>query len=457
MKNKGKVIGFERTGKFYCKMGLKLLNSQKFTEASNYLKKAISAEPENCEYYFNLSGVYAEMGNVKESINVLEYVVKNLKNVMTECYFAMACNYFDLGEYKKSRKSFEKYSEIEPNGEFIVESLEAIKFIDTNILNKNNEKRVNIEKLILKGKELLDKFEFSKAIKVLEKVIHMAPELTIPRNNLSLAYYLQGDAGSAIDTARGVLKIDRYNPYANSNLALFYKTIDNDDFYRKQVESIKDSNFNELEEILNTVDILSKLNENRIIKCILERLTKVQDEIILWHFLAIAYHNSGQFNKAIDMWNFIRCKLPHMSIFTDCFIIESMKYIEDSSNFNTVNYDVKVFIDYIIRIEELIEVLMNMEQKEFNKIWGNNSHARDIINYFLYRLENKKKLKLIDKLANVGDENSIHMLNTYVFNSERKDEVSDKCAQIVMRSKVAGDANINIVELSSKIKERSKY
>ena len=79
MINKGKVVGFERTGRFYSKMGLKFLNNQKFSEAASYLKKAIFAEPENCEYYFNLSGIYAEMGNVKESINILEYVVKNLK------------------------------------------------------------------------------------------------------------------------------------------------------------------------------------------------------------------------------------------------------------------------------------------------------------------------------------------------------------------------------------------
>ncbi len=449
MKHKGRIVKFERTGRFYCKLGIKLLNNKRFMESAKYFEKAISIEPDNCEYYFNLSGVLAEMGSVKESVNILENAIKKLNSVMPECYFAMGCNYFDLGNFKKSKYNFEKYCEVEPNGSFIIEAVEAIKFIDTNIFSDQSSRQLKIKNMANKGKKLLDKYEFSKAIKVLEKVIKLETESTVPRNNLSLAYYLSGDVGSAINAAREVLRIDESNSYANCNLALFYRTIDSSDLYKKQLRAVKNSRFDSVEEILNSVDILSKLSEDKVIRSLLEKLVKDHDEIILWHFLAISYHNTSRFSKAMEVWNIIKAKLPHMSIFTDCFVMESMKSIKNPLNSSNNNYDIKVFVDYITRIEELIEVLIDMDQGEFNKIWETNEHVRDIVNYFLYKFENKKKLKLIDKLANVEDDDAIHMLNTYVRNAEKRDEVSNKCEEIIMRKRVAGDAMVNIVEFST--------
>lgn len=456
MQNKGKVVAFERSGNFYLKMGVKLLSSQRYLEAANFFRKAISLEPESCEYHFNLAGALAEAGNTRESVEILENAIKKLTKVMPECYFALGCNYFDLGNFEKSKEMFKRYCETAPQGSFFIEATEAVKFIDLHILNKKDPKHIRLQKLANKGKELLDKYEFSKAVKVLNKVIEMSPESTVPRNNLSLAYYLQGEVGNAINAAREVLRLDSRNAYANSNLALFYKTIDSHDLYKRQLAAVKNADFKTVEEILNTVDILSKLNEDCLIKNIMENIVKSHDEIILWHFLAISYHNTGRYNKSIEVWNHIKNRLPHMSIFTDCFVMESNKYLKNKSATGSINYDVKVFADYIARIEELIEVLINMEQVEFNRIWESNDYVKDIVNHFLYKLENKKKLKLIEKLDNADDEASIHMLNAYIKNTERKDEVSIKCEEIVMRRRVAGDATVNIVEFSTKQRSEKK-
>ena len=135
MANKGKIVTFQRTGKFYAKMGLKLLSEQRLVESAKYFEKAIKVEPENSEYQFNLSGVLAEMGKIKESISILEHTTQKLEMVMPECYFALGCNYFDIGNFKKSKQCFEKYCEIVVEGSLMIEALEAIKFIDNNILS----------------------------------------------------------------------------------------------------------------------------------------------------------------------------------------------------------------------------------------------------------------------------------------------------------------------------------
>ena len=446
MTNETKIVPFERTPCFYSKMGMKLLAEHRFPEAAKNFQKAITLEDDNCEHYFNLAGVLSEMGNIKESIGILENALKNLKNIMPDCYFALGCNYFDLGEYVKSREKFENYCEIEPNGNFSLEAVEAVRFIDRNILSKNRTREEKIQRLANKGKQLLEEYKFDKSIRLLEKVILMDENLTIPRNNLSLAYYLNDEVEKAIDVSRQVIRIDKYNSYANCNLALYYKTFNCLDFYENQINVIQNLKFKTIEEILNAVDILYKLGEDYVIRSVLEKQTKNHDEVILLHFLAISCHNTGSIEKAIDIWNGIKKKLPHMTIFTDCFVLEAKKVIEKPVRFSILEYDIKMFSDYMVRIEELIEMLIKLEQKEFNRTWEGNDFVKIVVEYFIYRLEKNKRLNIIEKLAEVDDDSAFKILDKYIKNTTRKDEVSSKCEEVIMKRMVAGDATANILE-----------
>ncbi|MGE5474087.1 MAG: tetratricopeptide repeat protein [Ignavibacteriales bacterium] len=446
MTNEGRIVPFERSASFYSKVGMKLLAEQRLPEAVKNFEKAIMLQHDNCEHYFNLAGVLSEMGNIKESIGILENALKSLEKTMPDCYFALGCNYFDLGDYIKSRENFEKYCEIAPKGNFILEAVEAVRFIDTNILSKNRTRSEKIQRLANKGKQLLEECKFDKSIRLLEKVVLMDDSLVIPRNNLSLAYYLNDEVEKAIDISRQVIKIDKYNSYANCNLALFYKTLDCLDFYENQINAIQNSRFDTIDEILNAVDILYKLGEDYVIRSILEKQTRNHNEPILWHFLAISCHNTGSIEKAIDIWNGVKNKLPHMTIFTDCFVLEAKKVIDKPVRFSILEYDVKMLADYMIRIEELIEMLIKLDSKEFIRTWESNDFVKVIVEYFIYRLEKKKRLTLIEKLADVEDDSAFRILDAYIKNTTKKDEVSSKCEEVVIRKMVAGDATANIVE-----------
>jgi len=115
-----------------------------------------------------------------------------------------------------------------------------------------------------------------------------------------------------------------------------------------------------------------------------------------------------------------------------------------------LEYDIKMFADYMVRIEELIEMLIKLDQKEFNRTWETNDFVKIVVEYFLYRLEKKKKLNIIEKLAEVDDKNAFDILDAYIKNTTKKDEISSKCEEFVIRRKVAGDATVNIIEFKSK-------
>jgi tetratricopeptide (TPR) repeat protein len=446
MDNKGKILEFERSGDFYFKLASKLLKQKRVLQAADYFRKAIQVKPQNYEYHFNLAKALSLMGNRKESIKILENAINKFREEAVECYFALACNYFDSSEFNKAKAMFEKYCEINPNGIFAAESQQAIQFISSEIIIQREIQETKSIKLANKGKELLDKNEFSKAIELLKEAAQTDLNNLSARNNLSIAHYLNGQIADAIDVSRGVLKADSNNPYANSNLALFYKSMGSEGMYKKQVAAILKLDYKYVDQVLHVVEILANLGEDEMINRLLNKQVKCHDAIILWHFLAISQYNLSNFGRAVEVWSFIKNKLPHLSIFVDCFITKANKYIDKSWNFGSIEYDVKVFTDYIIKIENLIEVLINVNQEEFNKVWENNYNARDIINYFLYKLDNEKKFKLIDKLDNVNDEDAINILNLYVSKTEMNDEVRSKCSQIIMKRKVAGDANVNVIE-----------
>lgn len=450
MINKGKVVPFKRNGRFYFNVGLKMLNKKRFLEAANYFRMAVQTDPDNCEYRFNLAGVLAEIGNVNESITILEDTIETFNTVMPECFFALACNYFNIGKYEKAKYYFERYRDIDPGGAFVFEAINAIKFINSNLLSKQKTQKLeHIHKMVENAKKFMSDNQISKAIQILEKALKFAPDLTFVKNNLSLSYYLNGEIGKAISIAREVQKEDKQNPYANCNLALFYKSLGSIDLYKRQLKMVRNSNFETIEEIISTVDILSKLNEDKLIKIILKRLVSKHDEPIVWHFLAISYQNTGNLKKAVETWNYLKVKFPYMTIFANCFINEVTKSIEKNYS-HTISYDFRTFVDYITKIDDLIKALINMSQEEFNKVWYKNDYIKDIVGYFLYKLTNEEKLKLIDKLAELNDESAIEILNNYIVNSKKRDEARNRCEKAVMKYKVAGDAMINVIELKER-------
>ncbi|HHW31181.1 MAG TPA: tetratricopeptide repeat protein [Clostridiaceae bacterium] len=253
---------------FFFRAGLRYISKNKPLQALNFLAKAVEKEPYNADYLFNLACVYAELKNIKESNNILLNIIKNIDPTIAECYFGIACNYFDSGDFNKAREYFEKYIESDSFGEFANESYEVLYYLD---VYGEGKRRVNRKKttakLINEGMTLVREGNYKKAYCKFDKAVEIDPMAIYQRNYLSLMCFLNGEIERAVSVSKSVLKVEFESPLAHFCLLMYYAYLNNSALIKKQLRIIyslkaikKRTFFSELKQFLSVIsdnDIIS--------------------------------------------------------------------------------------------------------------------------------------------------------------------------------------------------------
>lgn len=224
---------------FFFRAGMRYINKNKPLQALNFLTKAVEKEPYNADYLFNLACVYAELRNIKESNKILLNIIKNIDPTIAECYFGIACNYFDSGDFVKAREYFEKYIESDCFGEFASESHEVLYYLDTYVDgNKKINRKKTATRLINEGVALIKERDYKKAYQKFDKAVEIDPMAIIQRNYLSLMSFFNGEIDKAISISKSVLKVEFECPLAHFCLLLYYAYLNNQTMLKKQLRII---------------------------------------------------------------------------------------------------------------------------------------------------------------------------------------------------------------------------
>lgn len=299
---KNKILSFEKDPEFYFRVGVKYFRKRKNDVSLKYLKKAAEMDPYNAEYKFNLAGVLAETRSIEESNKVLMDIIKNIDPTLAECYFGMGCNYFDMGDFAKSRENFERYVCADPDGEFIDEAQDILYYLKMyENAGTNGKLTKKISKMAARGEKYLSDREFERAKEVFEKIIELNPRLTSPRNNLSLAYFYLGNVEKAISLAKSVLKVDADNLHANCNLLVFCSSTQNTEQYKQHLHKLSSKVPESEDEFSKMLDTFMKTKEHFFVcRLILMRLRESKEKA-LFQILAIALFNMKEFKYAKEV------------------------------------------------------------------------------------------------------------------------------------------------------------
>ena len=241
MKNSKNILQYRCDAEIYYKIGLKYVEKQKFDAAANFLGKATEKEPFNADYQYNFACVLAELKNIKKSNEILTGIIKDIDPTLTECYFGIACNYFDMGDFKKAREYFEKYVHFDHNNQFVDEAYEILYYLqiyDDAGSNSKNDRVVS--RLEREGRSLLENGEYKKACLKLEKLIEINPESVPSRNYLALAYFFDGETARAISLAKSIIKLQPDDVLAHSSLALFYANENKMELFNIQLKTLSE-------------------------------------------------------------------------------------------------------------------------------------------------------------------------------------------------------------------------
>tara|TARA_Y100000590_G_scaffold389572_1_gene464692 strand:+ start:1025 stop:2791 length:1767 start_codon:yes stop_codon:yes gene_type:complete len=168
-----------------------------FNKAKDLLTNANEIKPNNLTVLNNLGTAHKELGNLKESMNFYEKVIKINPN-HTNAHYNLGVAFFNLKELQKAKSYFKKTVEIQPNF--------ALAFV--NLGNVCAELKEN-----------------ENAISNYQKAIEINPKLIGAHNNLGLVFRRLNDFENAINCYEAAIKIKESHAGAHHNLALALKEI----------------------------------------------------------------------------------------------------------------------------------------------------------------------------------------------------------------------------------------
>lgn len=287
---KEKVISYERSAELFFKAGLKYADRKQYDKALKLLNRAVQIEPFKSDYLFNLATIYAELRETDKSNAILVRILRDIDPTLTECYFAIGCNYFDSNNLKKAGEYFEKYVTYDPYGMFTEEAYDIlyyIKFYENFPYRKR--KRKSPTKLLQEGKKLLAEMRFDEATAKLEEALEEEPRAVEARNDLAVACFLSGDLKRAISLEKSVLILQPENMFSLCNLAVLYSYGRNTEQVKEQINLLTGLNvdyksqFQELTEMYrNLCKGTDTVDAKRLCNCIRKISGEVAQKNTLW-------------------------------------------------------------------------------------------------------------------------------------------------------------------------------
>ena len=428
-----KVVPFEQDGSFFNRKARKHIENNNYIHALSYYRKAVEKDPGNMEYSLDLAEVFSEMGYFHESNLILFFILQKNPS-RTDCYFAMGCNFLGLQEYGKAEHSLEKYLEQDEYGFYSEEAQNFLEVLQSQefyleFINDADPDRDKSMELASKGKDFLDKGDYKRAVRELEKAARQDSSLIFARNNLALAYFCTGKLNRAIEVSKDILNDDPFNIHANCNIALFLHEKGDNKASNRHMETVMSLNTEDPEEMYKIAVTLCEMGKHRKVNRLLKKLLqyKPYDTNVL-HYMAVSYYNLKQFKDAFKYWDKVEKLNPNNTI--SSYYKHYVKGImKNDREYSELPYHFQVPYDEIIRRVKTIHDLLKLPSSDLKSKWKNGDGLESLLRWGLNLNDVLIKKAILNVVASFRDDKAEQFLRTFVLQkSEGKEQVEEALA-----------------------------
>lgn len=436
-KNKNNILPFEQTSEFYYKQGLRLTEKGNMFDALIYHRRAYEKEPLNIEYAVAYAWLLNDLSCFEDSCVVI-YNIMDREDCPVEYSFLLGNNFMGLKDFNMASKCFGIYLEDDPYGEYSIEAEFALKLseyfytdgeksrfnysdYDLDLIESLNESAYldaepqSFISLARRGKRLLDMGEYEGAIASMKEALEKE-DMRFVKNNLSLAYYFNGNTEAAVKVSQQILQQDENNLYALCNMAVFQK--DNEAEKERLVGKILFLGAEEAEDLYKVATTLCELGYHQEARNYLYKLLRMEpyNKKIL-HYLAVSHYKTEGYKDAIEYWGRIE-KIDHLNFIVPYYINLAGNAMREGAKDN-ISYYYQVPYKEMVRRIEIINSLHNDFQYGLYVKEGG-------INLLLWglMLEKSTSKMCMDIIAqNIRGEDAVYMLRRYMMS---KGEDSEK-------------------------------
>ena len=422
-----KILDFKQPVTFFIKKAEKHFDSGNFLEALSLYRRVLGMEPNNVEYLISVAQVYSEMGLYAESNDVLLKIAR-LGNTPTECLFALGCNYMGMKNYTLADEVFEQYLAIDPDGEFAEEIDELFDILDEEEMFEDGVIHDISQRMILedafKGKQHLDNGDYKMAIKHLENVIKKDKLQYSSMNNLSLAYFFDGQKDKAIELSKNVLQVQPHNIHARCNLAFFYSDLNETLSASGYLDALEDLSDIEPEDMHKLALTYCELGMHEKAYKWFARIVAFHPyETKLLHFCGLAAYNCGLFAEAID------CFTKMLKIDPDNSLAKyyHAKVLEAKMGGRTklFEYVYQVQFDEIKHRVHYLNDCLKQKDGTIGQKWKDDAYFRSIILWGLHYGDEYIKKIVIEIMCMFSDESVEEEFRDFLLKSTETDEIKN--------------------------------
>ncbi len=420
-RQRGKVIPVEMDANFFYERALHYLDRNNYNKALKYFQRAVDQDPDNPVNHCNLAGVLAEMGLFEDSNHVLQHVLEKVDPDFVEGYFYMANNWAYLEEYELAEECVLRYLEADENGEYREEAEEMLQMISELLGRPPRTLRPRKEWMLHnihdKARRLLEEGRFAEATQLLERIVAEEPSFTAARNNLTLAYFYQGRLEEAFRLVHTVLAEDPGNVHALCNLAVLYGHLGERDGLDDVLDRLKKIVPLPVEQLFKQATTLGILGEHEDAYVRFRKLIAMGavDDVVLYHYTAVAAANTGRYAEAIRWWQRVRERDPESPI--PRFYLRVME--EMDAELPPLPYQ------YHLPLEQLRQLTSVTDPEDDQYRW-----LRVMLHWGLRCGHPEIKRQVLQVLGSIGDADCILTLKQYVHHET--DETLREVASFVL-------------------------
>jgi len=296
-----KVINFSEGSKLYFELGNYYYYKNNMDKALNYYERALAVDPANPVNHFNLACLLSELGNYKKSTAIFKRIVEMDSN-LSESWFWLALNSGQQQQYREASQYLRKYLEREPEGDYSWQAEEILDYLRSDLPMLSPGQREKIEELCAEGVEFVNKGRLQEAIQCFSRASDIEPGLSAPQNNLALSWFHAGEIGKAIEVTMEILEREPQNLFANCNLAVFAKIINDQLTVRRQIQ-ILDGLWSDIpEEMLKLGTTFGLLGQDRRAMYLFWSLRESCPSYEVLLLMGISAYNCGYLSAAAKVF-----------------------------------------------------------------------------------------------------------------------------------------------------------
>lgn len=306
--DKPKVIPIQVDAAFFFERAVRSLDRLHYDKALKYFRRAVEFEPDNPVNHCNLAGILSEMGNYSESNEVLQRIVTDIDETMTECHFYMANNYANMEDFEAAEYALAQYLENDPDGQFLDESEEMMEMLSFELERPLSIMKIKSREDLFehdKARLLLEEGKFAEAVHMLERIVHKNDDFLAARNNLALAYFYIGSIDKAMNMIEAVLGADPGNLHAMCNLTVFYKHLGDTENMQQVASALRKIYPYHPDHMYKLATTMGIIGEHSTAYRLFKRLIECGAGSVdpgLFHYAAVASYNIQRYDEAERWW-----------------------------------------------------------------------------------------------------------------------------------------------------------